>query len=282
MSEECNKSDCSGCGVSGCASRKDPLAKEAPNEASSVKHLIAVISGKGGVGKSQICALLANAFRAAGKKAGILDADITGPSIARMYGIHGGAESDGKAVLPSESNGGLKVMSINMLLEHEEDPVIWRGPIISSTVRQFWTEVAWGELDYLLLDMPPGTGDVPLTVFQSLPVDGIVVVTSPQELVSMVVAKAVHMAQAMNVPILGLVENMASFRCPDCGKRHEIFGKSHAREAADAYGIRHVTSLPILPANAALCDEGRGDELDAALLSAFASDIEDELKSLNK
>ncbi|MBR3525174.1 MAG: Mrp/NBP35 family ATP-binding protein [Lachnospiraceae bacterium] len=279
MSEDCNKSDCGSCGVSGCPSRRDPLAKDACNEGSSVGQLIAVISGKGGVGKSQICALLANALRASGKKAGILDADITGPSIARMYGIHGGADSDGKAVLPKETAGGLKIMSINMLLEHEEDPVIWRGPIISSTVRQFWTEVAWGELDYLLLDMPPGTGDVPLTVFQSLPVDGIVVVTSPQELVSMVVAKAVHMAQAMNVPILGLVENMAYFDCPDCGKRHEFFGKSHAREVAARYGIEHVMSLPILPANAALCDEGRGDELDASLLGAFAEEIEAELKA---
>ncbi|MBR5420926.1 MAG: Mrp/NBP35 family ATP-binding protein [Lachnospiraceae bacterium] len=266
MSEECGKSDCSGCSESGCAARRGPLPKDAPNAGSQVKRLIAVISGKGGVGKSQVTALLANALRSEGKRVGILDADITGPSVARMYGVHGQAESDGTSVLPSESSAGLKLMSINLLLENEEDPVVWRGPILSSTVRQFWTEVAWGELDCLLLDMPPGTGDVPLTVFQSLPVDGLVVVTSPQELVEMVVAKAVHMAQAMELPILGIVENMAYFDCPDCGKRHAVFGESRIEETAAKFGIEHVAKLPILPGNASLCDAGRADELDGAAL----------------
>ena len=273
MSEECTKSDCSGCGVSGCASRRDPLAKDAPCEGTKVGRMIAVISGKGGVGKSMVCALIANALRAQDKRVAILDADITGPSIARMFGIHGSAGSDGEHVLPLESAGGLKVMSINMLLENEEDPVIWRGPIISSTVRQFWTEVLWGELDCLLLDMPPGTGDVPLTVFQSLPIDGIVVVTSPQDLVSMVVAKAVHMAQAMNVPILGLVENMSYYECPDCGKKHAIFGESRVSETAEAFGIKNVTQLPIIPANASLCDAGKADELSGELLKELVKEI---------
>ncbi|MCR5250505.1 MAG: Mrp/NBP35 family ATP-binding protein [Lachnospiraceae bacterium] len=274
MSEECGKSDCGGCSVEGCASRRDPFAKEKLKEGSSVKHCVAVISGKGGVGKSQVCALLANAFRQKGGNVAILDADITGPSIGRMYGIKGAAESDGEGVFPAQSASGIRIMSINMLLENEDDPVIWRGPIISSTVRQFWTEVHWGELDWMLLDMPPGTGDVPLTVFQSLPIDGIVVVTSPQELVSMIVGKAVHMAQAMNVPILGLVENMSYFECPDCGKRHEIFGAGRAKEAAEAFGIENVARLPILPENAALCDAGKADSLPAGLLSELAEAME--------
>ncbi len=273
MSEECTKSDCSGCGEQGCASRRDPFAKDAANEGSDVKHMIAVISGKGGVGKSMVTALLANAFTGRGKKAAILDADITGPSIAKMYGIHEQAGSDGKSVLPAVSAGGIKIMSINMLLEHEDDPVIWRGPVISSTVRQFWTEVAWGEADVMLIDMPPGTGDVPLTVFQSLPIEGILVVTSPQDLVSMVVSKAVHMAQAMNIPILGLVENMSYYECPDCGKRHEIFGQSRLEETAKAFGIENTARIPIIPGNAALCDVGRGDELDADILGELSEKL---------
>ena len=277
MSEECSN-NCSSCGENGCASRRDHFAKDAANAASNVAHMIAVISGKGGVGKSMVTALLANAFSKSGKSAAILDADITGPSIARMYGIHEQAGSDGKNVLPAVSKGGIKVMSINMLLEHEDDPVIWRGPVISSTVRQFWTEVAWGDVDMMLLDMPPGTGDVPLTVFQSLPIEGILVVTSPQELVSMVVGKAVHMAQAMNVPILGIVENMAYFECPDCGKRHEIFGQSHLEEAAAAYGIEHCAKIPIIPANAALCDAGNADALDENILGGLSQQIYNKLK----
>ena len=273
MSEECSN-NCSSCGESGCASRRDPFAKDPANAGSNVGHMIAVISGKGGVGKSMVTALLANAFSKNGKSAAILDADITGPSIARMYGIHEQAGSDGKNVLPAVSRGGIRIMSINMLLEHEDD----RGPVISSTVRQFWTEVAWGDVDMMLLDMPPGTGDVPLTVFQSLPIEGILVVTSPQDLVSMVVGKAVHMAQAMNVPILGIVENMSYFECPDCGKRHEIFGQSRLEEAAAAYGIEFCAKIPIIPDNAALCDRGCADELDEKILGELSQQLYNKLK----
>ncbi len=273
MSEECTKSDCESCGEAGCGHRKGAPAKEAANAGSHVKHMIAVISGKGGVGKSTVTALLANAVKKAGKKAAILDADITGPSIPKMYGITDKAESNGEAVLPVVSKGGMPVMSINVLLEDENEPVIWRGPVISGTVRQFWTEVAWGDVDVMLVDMPPGTGDVPLTVFQSLPVEGIVVVTSPQDLVSMIVGKAVRMAQMMNVPVLGLVENLSYFECPDCGKRHEIFGSSHIEEVAGQYGITQVVRLPIIPAQAGLCDAGEADKLENTDLEAFADRV---------
>ena len=272
MSEECTKSDCEGCGES-CSHRKGAPAKEAANAGSRVKHMIAVISGKGGVGKSTVTALLANAVKQMGKNAAILDADITGPSIPKMYGITEKAESNGQAVLPVKSKGGMPVMSINVLLEDENEPVIWRGPVISGTVRQFWTEVAWGDVDVMLVDMPPGTGDVPLTVFQSLPVDGIVVVTSPQDLVSMIVGKAVRMAQMMNVPVLGLVENLSYFECPDCGKRHEIFGPSHIEEVAGQYGIEQIVRLPIKPEQAAICDNGEADQLSNEDLAAFAGRI---------
>jgi len=273
MSEECTKSDCEGCGESGCSHRKGAPAKEAANPGSHVKHMIAVISGKGGVGKSTVTALLANAVKQMGKKSAILDADITGPSIPKMYGITEKAGSNGEAVLPVRSKGGMPVMSINVLLEDENEPVIWRGPVISGTVRQFWTEVAWGDVDVMLVDMPPGTGDVPLTVFQSLPVDGIVVVTSPQDLVSMIVGKAVRMAQMMNVPVLGLVENLSYFECPDCGKRHEIFGPSHIEEVAGQYGIGQIVRLPINPGQAAVCDNGEADQLSNEELAAFAGRI---------
>ena len=273
MSEECTKSDCESCGESGCGHRKGASAKEAANAGSRVKHMIAVISGKGGVGKSTVTALLANAVKQMGKNSAILDADITGPSIPKMYGITEKAGSNGEAVLPVKSKGGMPVMSINVLLEDENEPVIWRGPVISGTVRQFWTEVAWGDVDVMLVDMPPGTGDVPLTVFQSLPVDGIVVVTSPQDLVSMIVGKAVRMAQMMNVPVLGLVENLSYFECPDCGKRHEIFGPSHIEEVAGQYGIEQIVRLPINPEQAAICDNGEADQLSNEELAAFAGRI---------
>ena len=273
MSEECTKSDCESCGESGCGHRKGAPAKEAANAGSRVKHMIAVISGKGGVGKSTVTALLANAVKQMGKNSAILDADITGPSIPKMYGITEKAGSNGEAVLPVKSKGGMPVMSINVLLEDENEPVIWRGPVISGTVRQFWTEVAWGDVDVMLVDMPPGTGDVPLTVFQSLPVDGIVVVTSPQDLVSMIVGKAVRMAQMMNVPVLGLVENLSYFECPDCGKRHEIFGPSHIEEVAGQYGIEQIVRLPINPEQAAICDNGEADQLSNDELNAFAGRI---------
>ena len=267
MSEECTKSDCSGCGESGCRSRR--IEKESLREGSSVKRVIGVISGKGGVGKSTVTAMIASALAAKGEKTGILDADITGPSIPRLFGISDKAEADGECVYPIESGKGIKIMSINLLLEDETSPVIWRGPVISGTVKQFWTEVAWGELDTLLVDMPPGTGDVPLTVFQSIPVDGLIVVTTPQELVGMIVSKAVNMAQMMNVPVLGLVENMAYFKCPDCGKEHEIFGHSSAYSVAESFGIGNVCRLGMDMDRAKLCDQGRADEFDVAEMAEF-------------
>ncbi len=273
MSEECTKSDCSGCGEEGCSQRKPGIQKLACNEKSRIGRVIGIISGKGGVGKSTVTALLANGLIAAGKKVAVLDADITGPSMPRIYGIHEKADSDGEYALPVTAANGVKLMSINLLLESETDPVIWRGPIISGTVRQFWTDVAWGDVDVMLVDMPPGTGDVALTVFQSLPVDGLVVVTSPQDLVSMIVGKAVKMAQMMQVPILGLVENMSYFRCPDCGKEHAIFGASHAEEVAKEYGIEQWTRLPIRMENAAGSDAGKGAELTEEALDALAQSI---------
>lgn len=271
MSEECNH-DCGSCGDSGCSSRQG-VTKDLPNSGSKIGKVIAVLSGKGGVGKSTVTARLAAALRSSGKKVGILDADITGPSIPGIYGIHENATADEDCVYPVSSAAGVKVMSINLLLEEATEPVIWRGPILSGTVRQFWTDVAWGELDVLLVDMPPGTGDVPLTVFQSLPVDGIVVVTSPQELVSMIVGKAVRMAGMMEIPILGIVENLSYYICPDCGKRQEIFGHSNLEEIAAQYRIPVTLRLPMDPKVAALCDEGKADSIDTEGLSELTDAI---------
>ena len=271
MSEECGKSSCAGCGETGCASRR--IEKEALREGSSAKRVIGVISGKGGVGKSTVTAMIAAALASKGEKVGILDADITGPSIPRLFGITEKAESDGECVYPRESGKGIKIMSINLLLEDETSPVIWRGPVISGTVKQFWTEVAWGELDTLLVDMPPGTGDVPLTVFQSIPIDGLIVVTTPQELVGMIVSKAVNMADMMNVPVLGLVENMAYFKCPDCGKEHEIFGHSNMIAIAESFGIGNVCRLGMDIERAKLCDLGRADELATDEMKEFINTL---------
>ena len=255
MSENCTH-DCSTCS-SNCASRTAPQdLREKPNEYTHVKKVIGVVSGKGGVGKSLISSLLAVLAQRQGYKAAILDADMTGPSIPRAFGIHEQALSSEIGILPAVSKTGIRVMSLNLLLENESDPVVWRGPVIAGAVKQFWTDVAWGEVDFMFVDMPPGTGDVPLTVFQSLPVDGIIVVATPQELVGMIVEKAVNMAAMMNIPVLGLVENMASFRCPDCGKVHAIFGESHADAIAKAHGISPVCRLPINPKLAAAVDAG--------------------------
>ena len=255
MSENCTH-DCSTCS-SNCASRSEPQdLREKPNEYTHVKKVIGVVSGKGGVGKSLISSLLAVLAQRQGYKAAILDADMTGPSIPRAFGIHEQALSSEIGILPAVSKTGIRVMSLNLLLENESDPVVWRGPVIAGAVKQFWTDVAWGEVDFMFVDMPPGTGDVPLTVFQSLPVDGIIVVATPQELVGMIVEKAVNMAAMMNIPVLGLVENMASFRCPDCGKVHAIFGESHADAIAKAHGISPVCRLPINPKLAAAVDAG--------------------------
>ena len=238
------------------------------NNLSEVKHVIAVLSGKGGVGKSLVTGSLAIELARAGNKVGILDADITGPSIPKMFGMSGRrAHGIGNLLLPEISTHGVKVMSSNLLLANETDPVLWRGPVIAGAIRQFWSETSWGPLDYLLVDMPPGTGDVALTVFQSLPVDGIVVVTSPQDLVSMIVAKAVNMADKMDVPVLGVVENMSYVECPDCRKKIKVFGTSHLDEVAAQYGVDVLGRLPIDPKLAAMCDAGTLEEgLPAGML----------------
>ena len=262
--------DCSSCSSS-CSEHPDPKSfLEKPNPLSHIGKVIAVMSGKGGVGKSLVTSSLAVAMAAQGKKVGVLDADITGPSIPRAFGIHGRAEGSDLGIHPMYSKGGVAVMSLNLLTEHETDPVVWRGPVIAGAVKQFWTDVIWGDIDYLFVDMPPGTGDVPLTVFQSLPIDGIVVVTSPQDLVSMIVTKAVKMAEMMHIPVLGLVENYSYFQCPDCGKRHAIFGESHIDQVAAGLGLKVLARLPIDPAVAAACDAGRIVDLETNYLDEVA------------
>ncbi len=257
-----------GCGEAAAAGGKRAPMQFEENNLSEVKRVIAVLSGKGGVGKSLVTGALAVELARGGAKVGILDADITGPSIPKMMGMSGRhAGALGKLLLPEISAHGIKVMSSNLLLEHETDPVLWRGPVIAGAIRQFWSETSWGPLDYLLVDMPPGTGDVALTVFQSLPVDGIVIVTSPQDLVSMIVAKAVNMAEKMNVPVLGVVENMSYVTCPDCGKKIEVFGKSKLDAVAGEYQVDVLGRVPIDPALAAACDAGTFEnELPEGLL----------------
>jgi len=269
---ECNH-DCSSCGES-CAERTEEFDFRAKaNPHSRVKKVIAVMSGKGGVGKSLVTASLAAACAAQGKRAAILDADITGPSIPKAFGVHERAVGDDQGIYPVLTKGGIKLMSLNLLVENETDPVVWRGSLIAGTVKQFWSDVQWGDVDYMFVDMPPGTGDVPLTVFQSLPVDGILVVTSPQDLVSMIVEKAVKMAELMKLPILGLIENYSYFQCPDCGKRHSIFGESHIDAIAAAHNLPVLARLPIDPALAAACDAGKVEELDPNYLSEVAKSL---------
>ena len=259
MSENCTH-DCSSC-KEDCAQKG--IQKEKQNEKSNIKKVIGVISGKGGVGKSLITSLLAVAANRAGYKTAVLDADITGPSIPKLFGIKDKAYSpDGKYILPAESENGTKIMSINLLLENETDPVVWRGPVIAGTIKQFWTEVAWGDVDYMFVDMPPGTGDVPLTVFQSLPIDGIVIVSTPQELVEMIVEKAVKMANLMHIPVLGIAENMAFYKCPNCGEKIYVFGKGNAEKTAEKYGAKVGVSIPIDPDIAKFADEGKIESLN--------------------
>ena len=264
MSEECTH-DCSNCSAA-CSSRDAAPQHDAPNPNSSVKKVIGVVSGKGGVGKSMTSAMLAVSMRRLGYKAGVLDADITGPSIPRLFGVKGPATGDGESINPICSRTGVEIMSINLLLDDPEAPVVWRGPVIAGAVKQFWQEVVW-DVDFLFVDMPPGTGDVPLTVFQTLPVDGIVIVSSPQELVGMIVGKAVQMAQMMHVPILGLVENMSYAVCPDCGKHINVFGDSHVDEIADKYKLPVLAKMPIDPELA--------KEADAGMIEMFAGDYLD-------
>ena len=277
MSEECTH-DCSSCGAS-CdhnAEAKDLIAPL--NKDSAIKHVYAIMSGKGGVGKSSTTACLASAMAKKGYKVGIMDADITGPSIPTAFGLNTRAVGDGESIFPELTTGGIKVISLNLLLENKGDPVIWRGSLLGGVVKQFWSDVRWGELDYLFIDMPPGTGDVPLTVFQSLPVDGIVVVASPQELVSMIVAKAVNMAEMMKVPMLGIVENMSYIVCPDCGKKISVFGESHVDEVAAKHGLPVLAKCPIDPQLAACSDAGMIEAYPGQYLEGAADACEKLLK----
>ncbi len=269
MTEENCTHDCSTCGVN-CPSRQAPSDFAAPlNPLSHVDKVVGVVSGKGGVGKSLVTSLLATAFRRRGEEVGILDADITGPSIPKCFGIKQRAMMDDSGLYPVLSKTGIKIMSVNLLLSEETSPVVWRGPVIAGTIKQFWTDVVWGKVNYMLVDMPPGTGDAPLTVFQSLPLSGIIIVTSPQELVGMIVSKAVEMARLMNIPVLGLIENMSYYRCPNCGEELKIFGESHLGEVAAKYGLPVLGRIPIDPKLASMMDRGvvelfEGDWLDTA------------------
>lgn len=262
--------NCETCGES-CPSRQDPKSMlEKPHALSKIKKVIGVVSGKGGVGKSLVTSLSAVESARLGYRTAILDADITGPSIPRSFGLTEKACGSEEGLYPVKTSTGISVMSLNLLTENETDPVVWRGPMIAGVVKQFWTDVIWGDVDFMFVDMPPGTGDVPLTVFQSIPVDGIIIVTSPQELVSMIVEKAVNMARLMNIPVLGLVENMSYVLCPDCGKKIEIFGKSHAGEIADKYGMKVLGSLPFDQKLAAEVDAGRIEANDCRGLDGIA------------
>ena len=273
MSENCTH-DCSSCGEN-CPSRQQPqsfLGKT--NDLSHVKKVIGVVSGKGGVGKSLVTSLLATTLRRRENQVAVLDADITGPSIPKCFGMKQRALSDENGIYPVETKTGIKVMSINLLLEEETSPVVWRGPVIAGAIKQFWTDVIWGNVDYMFVDMPPGTGDAPLTVFQSLPVDGILIVTSPQELVGMIVSKAVEMAKMMNVPVLGLVENMSYVTCPDCGREIHVFGESHIDEVAAKYALPVLGKLPMEPKLAAACDRGAIELFEGGWLDGAADLIE--------
>lgn len=272
MSEkECSNSSCTKESCEGCPSKNPKSFLVEPNIYTEIKHVIGIVSGKGGVGKSMVTASLANKLTEQGYRVGILDADITGPSIPKMYGLHGPAQGDDQGIYPMLAKNDIKVMSVNLLLPDEEAPVIWRGPVISNMVKQFWTDVIWGELDYLLVDMPPGTGDVPLTVFQSLPVDGIVIVSSPQDLVRMIVKKAYSMAKSMNIRVLGIVENYSFLKCPDCGKEIKVFGESHIDEIAKELDVDLLGKMPIDPEFARMADEGCFEEAKNEYISDAAA-----------
>ena len=274
MSESCNH-DCGSCPSASCGERTEqPNFLEAPHGRSSIKKVIGVVSGKGGVGKSLVTSMLAVLLNRRGAHTAILDADITGPSIPKAFGIRQKATGGEDGILPVKSKTGIDVMSINLLLEKDTDPVLWRGPILAGTVNQFWTDVIWQDVDYLFVDMPPGTGDVPMTVFQSIPLDGIMVVASPQELVSMIVEKAVKMAQMMSIPILGLIENMSYIECPDCGKRISVFGESKIEETAKQYGLSVLARIPIDPKIASACDKGLVELVDGNWLDEAVETIE--------
>ena len=264
--------DCSTCSQN-CGERNKQSLVKPLHEGARVNKVIGVVSGKGGVGKSLVTSLLAVAMQQKGYKCAVLDADITGPSIPQAFGIHEKAMGDGKVIFPVQTNSGIQLMSINLLLEEETDPVVWRGPVIGGAVQQFWTDVAWNDVDFMFVDMPPGTGDVALTVFQNLPIDGIVVVTSPQQLVEMIVAKAVKMADMMNIPVVGLVENMSYFECTKCNEKHYIYGQSQIDDFANDYDIDTVIKLPIDPAFARLCDAGKIEDANTKLVQELINKI---------
>lgn len=271
MSENCN-GNCSSCAQGDSCSEKQDF-KQPMNQFSNIKKVIGVVSGKGGVGKSLVTSLLASATAKEGYKVAVLDADVTGPSIPKSFGLSERATADDTGLLPAVTKNGIKIMSVNLLLEDENAPVVWRGPVISGVINQFWSDVNWGEIDYMFVDMPPGTGDVALTVFQGLPVDGIIVVSTPQDLVRMIVNKALNMAKMMNIPVLGLIENMSYFLCDDCGKKHYIFGNSTIDETAKDAGLPVLAKLPLNPAVTKLVDAGRAEDVSMPELADFISAI---------
>ncbi len=265
--------DCSTCSQN-CSERKPESLLEKPHKMSQIKKVIGIVSGKGGVGKSMVSSLMAVNMSRKGYRTAILDADITGPSIPKAFGVNSKATASEDGIFPAETATGLSIMSVNLMLENDTDPVVWRGPVIAGVVKQFWTDVIWGDVDYMFVDMPPGTGDVPLTVFQSIPVDGIIVVTSPQELVSMIVGKAVKMAGLMNIPILGIVENMSYVECPECGKQINIFGQSKLDEVAKQYDLKVLGRMPINPKLATACDKGAIELYAGNWLDEAADEVE--------
>lgn len=273
QNEETCTHDCSSCSAN-CSSRQPESLLEPANEMSEIKHVIGIVSGKGGVGKSLVSTMLSVLMRRRGYNTAVLDADITGPSVPKALGVSGEVTGHEKAIFPLKSKTGIEVMSVNLLLQSEESPVVWRGPVIAGSVKQFWTDVIWKDVDYMVVDMPPGTGDVPLTVFQTLPVNGIVIVTSPQELVSMIVAKAVNMAKMMNVPIIGIVENMSYLECDECGHKINIFGESHVDEVAQKFGLKVLAKLPLNPKIAALCDAGKLETIEDTKVADVAAAVE--------
>ena len=276
---KCDKQGCTG-DCEGCASAKAPESfLEPTNEFNCIKKVVGIVSGKGGVGKSLVSGMLAIEMRRKGYEIGLMDADITGPSIPQMFGVTARAKSAEYGIMPEVTASGIKMMSINLLLKESDAPVVWRGPVISGAVKQFWSDVIWGDIDYLFIDMPPGTGDVPLTVFQSIPLDGIVIVTSPQELVSLIVKKAYHMAEMMHIPVLGLIENMSYVKCPDCGREFRIFGEGKTQTVADELGIPLLGRLPIDPKLAELCDTGEIERLTQDYLASAADQIDEMVKN---
>lgn len=277
MSENECTHDCSTCSANCSSKQSRDSMLEAPNELSSVKHVIGVVSGKGGVGKSLVTSMMAVLMQRKGYKVGILDADITGPSIPKAFGLNAPVEGDGLGMIPPSTTTGIDVMSVNLMLDDVTRPVVWRGPVIAGTVKQFWTDTIWHNIDYLFVDCPPGTGDVPLTVFQSLPLDGIIIVSSPQDLVSMIVSKAANMAQMMDIPVLGLVENLSYVTCPDCGKKINVFGESHIEEIAARFGYPLLARIPMDHKLAALCDKGWIEMMENSYLDAAADALEAKL-----